>query len=115
MYKPVGKDVVDGSVNVEVLVELHVFLQLEALGEGLLADGAHGADLAGVGAHVVQQVLALAEDVAAEVAAVLDAARVDGAVLAEAVAAGELAVADPAAVETAVVLGAVHQILGDFA
>ena len=53
----------DGSVNVEVLVELHVFLQLEALGEGLLADGAHGADLARVGAHVVQQVLPLAEHV----------------------------------------------------
>ena len=105
----------NGAVNVEVLVELHVFLQLEALGEGLLAYGAHGADLASVRAHVVQQVLPLAEDVAAEVAAVLDAARVDGDMLAEAVEAGELAVADPAAVETAVVLRAVGEILGYFA
>ena len=34
----------DGSVGVEVLVEAHVLLELEALGEGLLADGAHGAE-----------------------------------------------------------------------
>ena len=51
----------------------------------------------------------------AEVASVLDAARVDGDVLAEAVEAGELAAADPAAVEPAVVLGAVQQVLGDLA
>ena len=51
----------------------------------------------------------------AEVASVLDAARVDGDVLAEAVEAGELAAADPAAVEPAVILCAVQQILGDFA
>ena len=62
-----------------------MLLELEALLEGLLADGAHGADLAGVGAHVVEQVLALAEHVSAEVAAVLDAARVDGDVLPQAV------------------------------
>ena len=53
----------DGAVDVEVLVELHVLPQLEALREGLLADGAHGADLARVGANVVQQVLPLAEHV----------------------------------------------------
>ena len=61
--QPVGKDVVDGAVDVEVLVELHVLPQLEALREGLLADGAHGADLTSVGAHVVQEILPLAEHV----------------------------------------------------
>ena len=66
---------------------------------------------------MVEQVLALAEDVAAEVAAVLDAARVDGDVLAEAVEAGELAAADPAPVEAALVLrhAAVRQVVGDLA
>ena len=105
----------DGPVCVEVLVEAHVLLELEALGEGLLADGAHRADLAGVRAHVVQQVLPLAEDVAAEVAAVLDAARVDGDVLAEAVEAGELAAADPAPVGAALVLrAAVRHVVGSY-
>ena len=89
----------DGPVNVEVLVKLHVLLQLEALLEGLLANGAHRANLARVGAHVVEEVLALAEDVATQVAAVLDAARVNRDVLPEAVQAGELAPAYPAAVE----------------
>ena len=96
----------DRSVDVEVLVEAHVFLELEARGEGLLADCAYGADLASVGADVVKEVLTLAEDVIAEVAAVLDAPLVDRDVLAEAVEAGELAAADRAAVEAPLVLRA---------
>ena len=53
---------------------------------------------------VVQQVLLLPEDVPADVATVLDSARVDGDVLLEAVEAGELPAADGAHEKAAVVL-----------
>ena len=85
-------------------MHLEVLLQLQRLVECLAADLANGTDLPGVLSHVVQQVLLLPEDVPADVATVLDSARVDGDVLLEAVKSGKLAAADAAHEEAAVVL-----------
>jgi hypothetical protein len=81
-----------------------MLLQLEALVEGLAAHLADGAHLAGVLPHVVQQVLLLAEHVAAGVAFVLHATRVNGHVFLQAVEAGKFPRANGAPEEAAVVL-----------
>ena len=92
------------AVRAVVAVKLEMLLQFEALVEGLATDLADGRHLPSVLAHVVHQVLLLAEDVPAHVAFVLDFPRVDGDVLLEAVEAGELAIADGAHEESGVVL-----------
>jgi hypothetical protein len=104
---PIGHCIVHGSAAVQtrgVLVQLLMLLQLEALVEGLAAHLADGTDLPGVLPHVVEQVLLLAEHVAAGVAFVLHATRVDGHVFLEAVEAGKFPRANGAPEEAAVVL-----------
>jgi len=105
---PIGHSLVHGSTasvqTRRVLVQLLVLLQLEALVEGLAAHLTHRTHLPGVLPHVVEQVLLLAEHVAAGVAFVLHAPRVDGNVFLEAVEAGKFPRANGAPEEAAVVL-----------
>ena len=100
----VGHGLTAAAIGGWVAVQLLVFLELQALVEGLAADLADGADLASVFAHVVKQILLLAKDVATSVALVLHPPSVDGHVLLEAVETGELAGTDGAAEKAAVVL-----------
>ncbi len=85
-------------------MQLLVLLQLEALVEGLAAHLTHRTHLAGVLPHVIQQVLLLAEHVAAGVAFVLHATRVNGHMFLQAVEAGKFPRANGAPEEAAVVL-----------
>ena len=85
-------------------MKLEVFFQLERFVKGLSADFTDGADLARVLPHVVQEVLLLAEDVAANVATVLDSSRMNRDVFLEAVEAGEFAATNTAHEEAAIVL-----------
>ena len=85
-------------------MKLEVFLQFQRLVEGLAADFADGTHFAGVLPHVVQEVLLLAEDVATDVATVLDTSRVDWDVFLEAVEAGKFSATNTAHEEAAVVL-----------
>jgi len=104
---PVGDGIVHGSTAVQtyrVLVQLLMLFKLEALVEGLAAHLADGTHLAGVLPHVIQQVLLLAEHVAAGVAFVLHATRMNGNVFFEAVEAGKFSRANGAPEEAAVVL-----------
>jgi hypothetical protein len=104
---PIGHSLVHGSTAVQtsgVLVQLLMLLQLEALVEGLAAHLADRTHLAGVLPHVIQEVLLLAEHVAAGVAFVLHATRVNGHVFLEAVEAGKFPRANGAPEEAAVVL-----------
>ena len=86
-----------------------MLFQLEGLGECLAANLTDWRHLAGVFAHVVQEVLPLAEHVSTGVALVLNLAGVDGNVLLEALQAGKLTVADGAHKITVLVL---HSIVG---
>ncbi len=85
-------------------MKLEVFFQLKRFVEGLAADFTNGTDLACVLPHVVQEVLLLAEDVAAYVATVLDSSCVNGDVFLEAVEAGKFPATNTAHEEAAVVL-----------
>ena len=93
---PVRYLLADGAVTAGIAVQLLVLLQLETLVEGLSAHLAHGADLAGVLAHVIQQVLLLSKYIAAGIALVLDPPCVDRNMLLETVEPRELPGADGA-------------------
>jgi hypothetical protein len=85
-------------------VKLEVFLQFQRFVEGLAADLANWTDLARVLSHVVEQIFFLSEDVAANVASMLDSSCVNGDMFLQAVETGELAAADAAHEEATVVL-----------
>ena len=100
-----------GSVTASIAVQFLVLLQLETLVEGLSAHLTHRAYLAGVLAHVVQQVLLLSKYIATGIALVLDPPRVDRNMFLETVQPGELPGADGASEEAAVVLLGVSSIM----
>ena len=99
------------SVLPRVPVQLLVLLELKTLVEGLSANLADRADFASVLAHMIQEVLLLAKHIAAGVALVLDATRVDGHVFFEAIEAGELSRTDGAAEESTVVLLGISRVM----